>query len=192
MLIWIKLQIELSLSSSILCAELASEGDIQFIGSLLGNSWWELGEILGFSYSELQGFLATSSLPVAPTTPDTSPGQSSKSEDGRGSFYAKEGSDCLPNSISVSSIASSTSSTPHSSASTSRLIRRMRQDPFLATALSIPSHLPPCERLLLQWQSDQGDEATLACLISALELIQRRDIAESLIKSRVEGEGFVI
>ena len=68
----------------------------------------------------------------------------------------------------------------------------MRQDPFLTPALSIPSTLPPGERLLLQWQSDQGDEATLTCLISALELIQRRDIAENVIKSRVEGQGFVI
>ena len=176
----------------LLCTELATEDDIKLICSLLGQSWWELGEILGFSNSELQGFFATSSQPIVPTTPDISPGQSSKNEEGKGCFFTREDSDCLPNSISASSIASSTSSTPHSMMSTSRLMRRMRQDPFLATVLSIPSHLPPCERLLLQWQSDQGDEATLACLISALELIQRQDIAESLIKSRVEGEGFVI
>lgn len=175
------------------CTELANEGDIQVISSLLGKSWWDLGEILGFSNSELHGIFATSALSTIPDSPDTSPGPSSKDEGRRrSSFFAKEDSYPIPKSLSISSIASSMSSTGRSSVSTSRLIRKMRQDPFLTPVLSIPSNLPPGERLLLQWQSDQGDEATLTCLISALELIQRRDIADNLIKSRVEGEGFVI
>ena len=77
----------------LLCTELATEDDIKLICSLLGQSWWELGEILGFSNSELQGFFATSSQPIVLTTPDTSPGQSSKNEEGKGSFFTKQDSD---------------------------------------------------------------------------------------------------
>ena len=178
-------------SSSLLYTELANEGDIQVISSLLGKSWWDLGEILGFSSSELHGIFATSALSTIPDAHDTSPDLSSRDE-GRRRSSSKEDLGPIPKSLSISSIASSMSSTSRSSVSTSRLIRKMRQDPFLTPALSIPSTLPPGERLLLQWQSDQGDEATLTCLISALELIQRRDIAENVIKSRVEGQGFVI
>lgn len=50
----------------------------------------------------------------------------------------------------------------------------------------------PGERMLREWLSSRGVEARLFSLLSALEIIQRRDVADSLIAARMVGPGMMI
>lgn len=50
----------------------------------------------------------------------------------------------------------------------------------------------PGDRMLREWLSTQGTNARLFSLLSALEIIQRRDVADSLIAARMVGPGVMI
>lgn len=50
----------------------------------------------------------------------------------------------------------------------------------------------PGERMLREWLSIRGINARLFSLLSALEIIQRRDVADSLIAARMVGPGVMI
>ena len=48
------------------------------------------------------------------------------------------------------------------------------------------------EKMLREWLSVRGVNARLFSLLSALEIIQRRDVADSLIAARMVGPGVMI
>ena len=50
----------------------------------------------------------------------------------------------------------------------------------------------PGEKMLREWLSVRGVNARLFSLLSALEIIQRRDVADSLIAARMVGPGVMI
>lgn len=54
------------------------------------------------------------------------------------------------------------------------------------------SHQSPGERMLREWLSVRGINARLFSLLSALEIIQRRDVADSVIAARMVGPGVMI
>jgi energy-coupling factor transporter ATP-binding protein EcfA2 len=147
--------------------ELVTDKDIEVVSKGLGPSWRDLGEILGFSAPELNIIEATSvaSTGNSPSLPRLDPAK-------------KRMSDPPPSLRRLSS--------------SSRMMKKLRQSVLSASDILLSSDLPPGERMLTHWQHDNGNEATLSCLISALEIIQRRDIADDLIESRIDGPGFVI
>lgn len=53
-------------------------------------------------------------------------------------------------------------------------------------------HQSPGERMLREWLSVRGINARLFSLLSALEIIQRRDVADGLIAARMVGPGVMI
>ena len=144
-----------------------TDKDIEVVSKGLGPSWRDLGEILGFSAPELNIIEATSvaSTGNSPSLPRLDPAK-------------KRMSDPPPSLRRLSS--------------SSRMMKKLRQSVLSASDILLSSDLPPGERMLTHWQHDNGNEATLSCLISALEIIQRRDIADDLIESRIDGPGFVI
>ena len=50
----------------------------------------------------------------------------------------------------------------------------------------------PGEKMLREWMSVRGVNARLFSLLSALEIIQRKDVADSLIAARMVGPGLMI
>ena len=48
------------------------------------------------------------------------------------------------------------------------------------------------ERMLREWQTLHRHNATFFALLGALEIIQRRDIADSLVAARMAGEGIAV
>ena len=56
----------------------------------------------------------------------------------------------------------------------------------------VTSHQTPGEKMLREWLSVRGINARLFSLLSALEIIQRRDVADSLIAARMVGPGVMI
>lgn len=56
----------------------------------------------------------------------------------------------------------------------------------------VTSQQSPGEKMLREWLSVRGINARLFSLLSALEIIQRRDVADSLIAARMVGPGVMI
>ena len=54
------------------------------------------------------------------------------------------------------------------------------------------SQQSPGEKMLREWLGVRGVNARLFSLLSALEIIQRRDVADSLIAARMVGPGVMI
>ena len=54
------------------------------------------------------------------------------------------------------------------------------------------SQQSPGEKMLREWLSVRGVNARLFSLLSALEIIQRKDVADSLIAARMVGPGVMI
>ena len=152
--------------------ELVTDEDIQLISESLGASWRDLGEILGFSSPELNVIEATSSTSMGESSPPAG--------------------DSPPLKHSQPKRHSAPIPLTRLSSTSSRIMKKLRQSVFSTADLLFSSELPPAHRMLLHWQRDNGNQATLSCLISALEIIQRRDIADCLIESRIDGPGFVI
>ena len=53
-------------------------------------------------------------------------------------------------------------------------------------------HSKAGERMLREWQTLHRHNATFFALLGALEIIQRRDIADSLVAARMAGEGIAV
>ena len=54
------------------------------------------------------------------------------------------------------------------------------------------SHNKAGEQMLLEWMNVHSRNATFFALLGALEIVQRRDIADELIASRMAGDGIVV
>ena len=122
---------------SIYPSELVTVDDIVTVAKTLGQSWKELGHLLGFSDEELRRFSFRRSIVSLPALITSQEGRSQPGD-------------------------------------------------------HMPSPQSPGERMLREWLSIRGINARLFSLLSALEIIQRRDVADSLIAARMVGPGVMI